>query len=73
VFKVGGFTYIYWPIECTPKPSFVRVFKVGRITTSIGQLNAFKNFDLNHFSSLQELLTSIGQLNALKNLDLNNC
>jgi hypothetical protein len=32
VFKVGGFTYIYWPIECTPKPSFVRVFKVGRIT-----------------------------------------
>jgi hypothetical protein len=25
-------TYIYWPIECTPKPSFVGMFKGARIT-----------------------------------------
>jgi hypothetical protein len=32
VFEVAKITYIYWPIECTPKPSFVEVFEVAKIT-----------------------------------------
>jgi hypothetical protein len=32
---VLGFTkiaYIFWPIECTPKASFVAMFELARIT-----------------------------------------
>jgi hypothetical protein len=32
VFEVTRITYIYWAIEYTPKPSFVRVFDLARIT-----------------------------------------
>jgi hypothetical protein len=32
VFKVARITYIYWPIECIQKLSFVGVFEVARIT-----------------------------------------
>jgi hypothetical protein len=33
VVHLKGFSpYFYWPIECIPKPSFVGVFKVVRIT-----------------------------------------
>jgi hypothetical protein len=32
LFELATFTYIYREIECTPKLSFVRVFKVARIT-----------------------------------------
>jgi hypothetical protein len=43
MFEVARITYIYWPIECTTKPSFVMVLEVARITyKSIGELNAFK-------------------------------
>jgi hypothetical protein len=32
LFEVARIIYIYWPIECTPNPSFVGVFKVAKIT-----------------------------------------
>jgi hypothetical protein len=32
VFKVAIITYVYWPNECTPKPSFEWLFKFVRIT-----------------------------------------
>jgi hypothetical protein len=32
VFEVARITCIYWAIECTPKPLFVRVFQLARIT-----------------------------------------
>jgi len=32
MFQVVTITYIYWPIECIPKPSFAEVFKVAKIT-----------------------------------------
>jgi hypothetical protein len=32
LFELAKITYIYWPIEYTPKPSFARVFEVGIIT-----------------------------------------
>jgi hypothetical protein len=32
MFELARITYIYWPIECTPKPLFAGVFKVARIT-----------------------------------------
>jgi hypothetical protein len=32
VFEVAKITYIYWPIECTPKPSFGGVFQLAIIT-----------------------------------------
>jgi hypothetical protein len=32
VFELARNTYIYWPIECIPKVSFARVFKVKGIT-----------------------------------------
>jgi hypothetical protein len=33
VVHLEGFSlYIYWSIECIPKPSFMGVFKVARIT-----------------------------------------
>jgi hypothetical protein len=32
VFEVAKIIYIYWPITCTPKPSFVGVFELARIT-----------------------------------------
>jgi hypothetical protein len=32
MFKVARITSNYWPIDYTPKPSFVMVFKVTRIT-----------------------------------------
>jgi hypothetical protein len=32
MFKLARVTYIYWTIECTPKPSFVMVFELARIT-----------------------------------------
>ncbi len=41
-----------------------------KLPTSIRQLNALQNLDLDDDLSLQELPTSIGQLNALENLDL---
>jgi hypothetical protein len=31
VFELARITSIYWPIECTPKPSFVGVFELARI------------------------------------------
>jgi hypothetical protein len=32
VFEIARISYIYWAIECTPKPSFEQLFKVARIT-----------------------------------------
>jgi hypothetical protein len=32
LFELAIITYIYWPIEYIPKPSFVGVFKLARIT-----------------------------------------
>jgi hypothetical protein len=32
VFKLAKITYIYWPIECNPKPSFVMVCELAKIT-----------------------------------------
>jgi hypothetical protein len=32
VFDLARITYIYWTIECTPKPSFGGVSRVARIT-----------------------------------------
>jgi len=32
VFEVQKITYIYWPIEYTPKPSFEQLFEVATIT-----------------------------------------
>jgi hypothetical protein len=32
MFELEGITYIYWPIECTPKPSFVKMFELAGIT-----------------------------------------
>jgi hypothetical protein len=32
VFEVARITYIYWVIECTPKPSFETMFELARIT-----------------------------------------
>jgi hypothetical protein len=32
VFELARITYIYWPIECTPKSSFGEVFEVTKIT-----------------------------------------
>jgi len=32
VFENVKITYIYWPIENTPKPLFMGVFEVARIT-----------------------------------------
>jgi hypothetical protein len=31
VFMVVRITCMYWPIECTPKPWFVKLFEVVRI------------------------------------------
>jgi Leucine-rich repeat (LRR) protein len=44
-----------------------------KLPSSIGQLNALKELNLNGCSNLKELPSSIGQLNALKKLDLNGC
>jgi hypothetical protein len=30
--KLAIITYIYWQVECTPKPSFEQLFKLARIT-----------------------------------------
>jgi hypothetical protein len=30
--EVARITYVYWAIECTPKPSFVGVFELARLT-----------------------------------------
>jgi hypothetical protein len=30
--EVARITHIYWPIECTPKPSFKSLLEVVRIT-----------------------------------------
>jgi len=32
LFEVAKITYIYWRIECTPKPSFEQLFKLAKIT-----------------------------------------
>jgi hypothetical protein len=32
VFQLARITYIYWTIDYTPKPSFVKLFEVARIT-----------------------------------------
>jgi hypothetical protein len=32
VFPLGRTTFIYWPIECTPKASFEFLSRVERIT-----------------------------------------
>jgi len=64
---------MYWPIECTPKPSFEWVFVVEELPSSIGQLNALQKLDLDECSNLNELPSSIGQLNALQELHLNGC
>jgi hypothetical protein len=32
VFEVARITYIYWTIECTPKPSFEPLLELARIT-----------------------------------------
>jgi hypothetical protein len=32
MFQVARITYIYWLIECTPKPWFVSMFKLIKIT-----------------------------------------
>jgi hypothetical protein len=32
LFELARITYIYWPIECTPKPSFELLFELARIT-----------------------------------------
>jgi len=32
VFQLERTTFIYWPIECTPRASFVTMFQVGTIT-----------------------------------------
>jgi hypothetical protein len=48
LFKLVRITYIYWPIECTPK-TFIWGVVGGckKLATSIGQLNALKNLHLN--------------------------
>jgi hypothetical protein len=68
--------YVYWPIECTPKSSFVGVFELARIKCmSICQLNAFKELQLWGClnSSARIRCMFIGQLNALQNLHLWGC
>jgi hypothetical protein len=30
--ELAKMTYIYWPIECTPEPSFELLFQLARIT-----------------------------------------
>jgi hypothetical protein len=32
VFELAKITYIYWPVDYTPKPSFGIVFKLARTT-----------------------------------------
>jgi hypothetical protein len=32
MFYLERTTFIYWPIECTPRASFARVFQVGKTT-----------------------------------------
>jgi hypothetical protein len=39
-------TFVYWPIECTTKTWFKRVFQLERITFIYGQLNALRKFCL---------------------------
>jgi hypothetical protein len=31
LFELARIVYIYWPIECTPKPSFEGLFELARI------------------------------------------
>ncbi len=52
-------TYIYWPIACTPKPSFGGCLKVQKLLTFIGQLITLQKFNLSKWFNLQKLLTSI--------------
>jgi hypothetical protein len=32
MFEPAEIAYIYWPIECTPKPSFVNMFQLAKTT-----------------------------------------
>jgi Leucine-rich repeat (LRR) protein len=75
MFELVRITYIYKPIECISKPSFIRVscLSLQELPTSISQLNALQKLNLHDCSKLQELPTFVGQLNALQNLYLNHC
>jgi hypothetical protein len=69
-------TFIYWPIECTPRVLFVKVFWLEKTTFIYWPIECtpralfVKVFRL---EKTKELPSSIGQLNALQKHILLGC
>jgi len=60
-------TYIYWAIECTPKPSFERMFEVARITYIYWPIECTTKPSFVMVLEVARITyKSIGELNAFK-------
>jgi hypothetical protein len=70
MFKLKRTTFVYWPIECTPRAWFVRVFQLEKTTFIYWPIECTSKALFIWLSQLEKIPSSIDQLKVFWKLYL---